>query len=199
MINSHINHHFQTVAGGTNGPKILNDRWSSQYAPIQEFNEKWYESVLLPPTDAEWSTTVSDLPNGKAPGPSGISNEMIKHLGVSMSTAFRKLISYCFILNDIPQKWRNATVYPIPKPTEWNCNLNNTRPITLLETARKLMVKIINRRLSNIIAKRNILKGGNHAGLPRGSTFAPLHIINGILEDALENNKELWILFQDFK
>src|SRR5437763_6072823 len=59
------------------------------------------------------------------------------------------------------------------------------------------MVKIINRRLSNIIAKRNILKGGNHAGLPGGSTFAPLHIINSILEDASENNKELWILFQD--
>src|SRR5437764_11557399 len=90
MIDSHINHHFQTVAGGTNGPKVLNDRWSSQYAPIQEFNENWYESVLLPPTDTEWSSAISDLANGKAPGPSGISNEMIKHLGSSMSAALRK-------------------------------------------------------------------------------------------------------------
>ena len=84
-----------------------------------------------------------------------------------------------------------STVYAILKPTEWNCNLNNMRPITLLKTAQKLMVKIINKRLFNIIAKHNILKGDNHADLPRGSTFTPLHIINGILEDASENNREL--------
>ena len=48
-----------------------------------------------------------------------------------------------------------------------------------------------------MISKRQILKGGNHAALPGGSTFAPLKTINAFLEDAHENSKEIWMLFQD--
>ncbi|RIA80174.1 hypothetical protein C1645_882316 [Glomus cerebriforme] len=35
------------------------------------------------------------------------------------------------------------------------------------------------------------------AWLPGKSTFEPIQIINEIIEDARENNKEIWILFQD--
>ena len=114
-----------------------------------------------------------------------------------MRTATRKLCNLCLILNDIPGEWREGVIYPIPKPTEWNCNLANTRPITLLETLRKAFVKVITNRLTGIIAKRNILREGNHAALPGGSTFTPLRIINAVLEDAVESDKEIWFLFQD--
>src|SRR4051795_443004 len=59
----------------------------------------------------------------------------------------------------IPSQWKDATIYPIPKPMDWNCYLKNTRPITLLETARKLMTKIMTNRLANILHRHNILKG----------------------------------------
>ena len=62
---------------------------------------------------------------------------------------------------------------------------------------RKAFVKVITNRLTSIIAKRNILRGGNHAALPGGSTFAPLRIINAVLEDAVDSDKEIWFLFQD--
>ncbi|GBC53991.2 hypothetical protein RIR_jg15967.t1 [Rhizophagus irregularis DAOM 181602=DAOM 197198] len=79
----------------------------------------------------------------------------------------------------------------------WEYSLTKTRPIILLETLRKVLVKIVTKRLSKVIAERNILKGGNHAGLPGGSTEAPLRIINTCIEDAKKNNKELWLTFQD--
>ena len=48
------------------------------------------------------------------------------------------------------------------------------------------------------MVKHKILQGGNHAGLPGGSTLEPLGIINTIIEDArASNKKELWIMFQD--
>ena len=197
QIKSQTNQHFQTVAGGRHQPKQLNPRWTRQYTPLSGIKDEWYSTLMSSPTRDEWQSVINSLPNGKAAGPSGVSNEMLKHLGKPMANALWKLICICCQLNDIPADWREAVVYPIPKPTNWECDLNKTRPITLLETSRKALVKIINQRLSHIIANYGILEGGNHAGLPGGSTLPPTRILNALIEDATENKKELWVLFQD--
>jgi hypothetical protein len=102
-----------------------------------------------------------------------------------------------FKVGDIPNDWKIAHLYPIPKPNEWHFDITKTRPITLLETARKAFAKILNNRLTKIISRNNILKGNNYAGLPGKSTQDPIKILNMIMEEALENKKEIWLLFQD--
>src|SRR4029078_1677085 len=82
---------------------------------------------------------------------------------------------------------------------EWGYSLNNIRPIALIETFRKIVTKIITRRLAKVFVEREILKGPNYAGLPGNSTEQPVHILNMIMEEAKEKNKELWILLQDMK
>ena len=88
-------------------------------------------------------------------------------------------------------------IYLIPKINDWNYDITQTRLIILLDVVRKSLVKVITNRLSIIIAKNNVLKGGNFAGIPGGSTFEPLRILNSIIENANNRNKELWILLQD--
>ena len=110
------------------------------------------------PTEQEWYSVINKLPNDKAAGPSGITNEMLKHLGPNTAKCLWQFICACIRINDIPQGWREAHVYPIPKPKEWECNLNNTRPITLLETTRKAMVCVLNNRLADIMVKTKYLK-----------------------------------------
>ena len=68
---------------------------------------------------------------------------MIKHLGSNTHHLLWKLIKMCFELSNIPDEWKIAHVYPIPKPVDWNCDITKTRPITLLETTRKAFIKII--------------------------------------------------------
>src|SRR5256886_2745251 len=111
---------------------------------------------------------------------------MIKHLGPKTQQLLWKFISDCITTTFIPDEWREAFVYPIPKPKEWECELTNTRPITLLETVRKLMVKILNHRLSNLLAQKHILKGYQFAGIPGSSTMEPIRILNELIEDAKE-------------
>ena len=77
-------------------------------------------------------------------------------------------------------------------------DLNKTRPITLLECPRKFLMKILTNRISNILINNtNVLGENNFAALPGRSTHEPIHILNNIMEEARENKKELWVLFQD--
>ena len=55
------------------------------------------------------------------------------------------------------------------------------RPITLLDTVHKVVVKVLTNRLMNIFVQHSILKGYNFATLPHSSTFEPLRIIDNIL------------------
>ncbi|EXX79126.1 hypothetical protein RirG_008640 [Rhizophagus irregularis DAOM 197198w] len=92
-----------------------------------------------------------------------ITYEMLKHLETRTSALLLILIQTCLSNADIPDLWRLAMVFPIPKPHEWKCQLKNTRPITLLEVIRKSLVKLFYNRLSTIMASHDVLKGGNFA------------------------------------
>src|SRR6266480_3571206 len=110
---------------------------------------------------------------------------------------FRKLAAICYNTAKVPDQWKLTQMYPIPKPSDWEYNLGRTRPIILLECIRKLCTKVMTRRLADICASHEILKGPNFMGLRGESTKIPLHTLANVIEDAKEKKKELWIAFQD--
>ncbi|GET61402.1 reverse transcriptase family protein [Rhizophagus irregularis DAOM 181602=DAOM 197198] len=200
-IDDAVINHFQNSVPIKSSPpdniSALPEKWSSAYRPMDDVNSSIYDSLLDPPTLEEWLFTVSSMPNDKAPGPSMITYEMLKHLGSNASALVLILVQSCFHTADIPDLWRQAMVFPIPKPHEWKCQLKNTRPITLLEVIRKSLVKLFYNRLASILASNEVLKGGNFAGLPGGSCRDPIVVLESIIHDAHVNKSPLWILSQD--
>jgi len=186
--------HFQHAAGAINQTKTIPSEWIDEYNPRSYIDDYIYDNLMNDIEADELISLISTLPNNKASGPSTISNEMIKHFPDSMVTLIRILFNKILLYNDIPIEWKSATIYPIPKPKEWECKLQNTRPITLLETMRKLFTKVLNKRLSTIYTTHCVLKGNNFAGLPHNSTFEPLRILDNIIQDARYHKNELWIL-----
>src|SRR6266508_2231875 len=122
---------------------------------------------------------------------------MLKHLDPSIQHKLWLLVKATLTLNDIPDQWKEAYLYPIPKPKEWHYDVNNTRPITLLDTIHKAVVKLMTNRLIKIFTQNKILRGYNFAALPHSSTFEPLRIIDNILYDVKQHDRKLWLLFQD--
>ncbi|GBC20914.2 RNA-directed DNA polymerase from mobile element jockey-like [Rhizophagus irregularis DAOM 181602=DAOM 197198] len=200
-IDNAVINHFQNSVPIKSTPPInisaLPERWSSAYRPMDDVDSSIYNSLLDPPTLDEWLSTVSSMPNDKAPGPSMITYEMLKHLGPNTSALILILVQSCLRTADIPDLWRQAMVFPIPKPHEWKCQLKNTRPITLLEVIRKSLVKLFYNRLASILASNEVLRGGNFAGLPGGSCRDPIVVLESIIHDAHVNKSPLWILSQD--
>ncbi|CAB4408520.1 unnamed protein product [Rhizophagus irregularis] len=197
-IDDAIVDHFQNFVPIHSSPpssiSMLPTRWSDAYQPLPDVFADIYDSLLNPPSLDEWLSTVSSMPNDKAAGPSMITYEMLKHLGPRVSDLLLILIQHCLLKADIPDLWRQAMVFPIPKPHEWKCQLKNTRPITLLEVIRKTLVKLFYNRLSSILARHDVLKGGNFAGLPGGSCRDPIITLELIIHDAHLNKNPLWIL-----
>ena len=58
---------------------------------------------------------------------------------------------------------------------------------------------MITKRLAKVFIEKEILKGPNYAGLLGNSTKQPVHILNMIMEEAKEKDKEVWILLQDMR
>src|ERR1041385_4928624 len=175
----------------------MNSRWRSEYSPLPHIDDSIYDALLFAPTDKEWASTLKSLPNGKAAGISGIPYELLKHLPNEALKYLKDIVSLYFASSHIPSEWKEATIYPIPKPQEWHCYLKNTRPITLLDTARKLMTRIMNKRLSTILSQHKVMKGNNYAGLPRCSYDLPITLLENIMNDSKTNNKPLFVFLQD--
>ncbi|CAG8646355.1 4203_t:CDS:2 [Cetraspora pellucida] len=104
----------------------------------------------------------------------------------------KALASLVLETKEIPKKWKIAQAYSILKDVDWEYNLNNIRPIALIETFKKLVTKIITRRLAKIFTEREILKEPNYAGLLGNSTEQPIYILNIKIEEwALKKDKIL--------
>ncbi|PKC67762.1 hypothetical protein RhiirA1_393459 [Rhizophagus irregularis] len=147
QVMEETNRHFQTVAGSVNRKKPIQGRWKEQYKPQPHINENIYSSIMDAPSYDEWLDIIRQLSNGKATGPSGVSNEMLKHLSDDCNHILYYLICKIIELGYLPKQWKEATVFPIAKPKPFNCELSNSRPITLLETTRKALKMIILQRI----------------------------------------------------
>jgi hypothetical protein len=150
-------------------------------------------------TPEEIEEVIRNSPNNKAPGREKSTYEWYKHIGKNTTNCLVNLFNICIKTSEVPRAWRKSNIIPIPKKENWDNDFNNLRPIALLETPRKLFTKILTNRLGNILRDSKILAHNNWAGLPGENTEHPIIIMENIIEEAREQNKECWILFQDMR
>src|SRR5436190_1596150 len=93
---------------------------------------------------------IRALNKGKAGGLSKITYDIMKECNGKIKEILRKFSNECIKTKLMPIDWSRGVIYPIPKPGDWNLNLDKTRPITLLECPRKLLMKILTNRLTKI-------------------------------------------------
>ncbi|KAG9306333.1 hypothetical protein G9A89_018216 [Geosiphon pyriformis] len=92
-----------------------------------------------------------------------------------------------------------AWVSMIPKPYDWDGVLMNTRSIALIETARKILSKILSDCILMACSKFNVLQGDNFLVLKGTSTQSPVFAVGSVIEDAIEKDRELWLVLQDMR
>src|SRR6266496_5885787 len=121
----------------------------------------------------------------------------ISHLHYRVLTLVLILFNRILSQGYIPQQWKHALLFPIPKPIAFNYNLNNTRPIALLDCLRKFFFKIITNRLNTYLTRSNLLQNNNRARIGSNSCLEPISIVNHLLHQATSTNSPLFIALQD--
>ena len=132
----------------------------------RQVREQLKQKQDQPPTDScmteaismeEVELAIRQLKCKNAPGPDGVTNDMIKNFGLLTKRTLLKLFNESWKTGTVPAMWKKSTIIPIHKKGKDKKNPNSYRPISLLSCLGKLQEKVINRRLLSFLEDNNVL------------------------------------------
>ncbi len=152
------------------------------------------ETISLSETDIQ--SILTNLPVGKASGPDGVSNRILKELKSEISAPLTDLFNQSITSGHFPNSWKEANVCPIFKAGDPSLT-SNYRPISLLNTISKVLEKAVFKYLYNHFHDNNILTPLQSGFVPGDSTVNQLTFLYNTFCRALDDGKEVRVVFCD--
>ena len=153
-------------------------------------------SSLVFTTD-EVKAILRTLPVGKAVGPDGISNRILRELANELSTPLATLFNQSVHQGEVPIRFKIAHVCPVPKGGGDASNVCNYRPISLLSNLDKVFERLVFKHLFNQLRDNNILTSFQSGFIPGDSTTNQLTFLYNTFCQALDAGKEVRAVFCD--
>jgi hypothetical protein len=132
---------------------------------------------------------ANKLGNDKAPGPDRIPNKAVK-LAIELNPgAFVDLYNLCLKECRFPDRWKVQKLVLLPKPNKQNGDPASFRPICLIDTAGKLLEKILATRLNWAIGEAGDLSPMQFGFRKQRSTLDAIATVVDIAAKALEGTR----------
>ena len=175
---------------------VLNDQNAvlpniTPYTVVSQFTE-----LVLTPDEVE--SLLKSLVDGKASGPNGLNNKVLKELASEISEPLCSLFNYSLSLGSFPNSWKEANITPIPKKGDLSL-LTNHRPVSLLNAELKVFERLVFKHLFNHLRDNNILTPLQSGFIPGDSTVNQLTFLYNTFCRALDEGKEIRVAFCDIK
>ena len=148
------------------------------------------------PTLEEVKEALNHLKCNKSPGEDGIPTELMQKGGEILSINMHELIQLVWKQETMPKEWSTSIIVSLHKKGD-RTNCNNYRGLSMLNTAYKVLSRVIYKRLETSM---NIICGEYQAGFRtnRGTTDH-IFTIRQVIEKCAEFNIDIHMLFIDFK
>ena len=182
-----LNNHFQNQT-------ILNE----QNAVLPPLPPPAYQSQLstLVLTPLEVESVLKGLKVGKASGPNGLSNRILKELSSQLAQPLCSLFNQSLRSGIMPATYKEANVCPVPKKGDLS-SASNYRPISLLNSESKVFEKTIFKHLYTHLQGNNMLSSFQSGFIPGDSTVNQLTYLYHTFCEALDSGKEVRAVFCD--
>ena len=118
--------------------------------------------LITPPSFEEFTTAIKHLHNGSAPGVSGLSYNMIKSWPDSCKQMAYDCLSKQWEDKHVCSSWKWRWLVPIPKKQNDITQLNDLRPLMLLEALRKVWTGLVISKLQSVWQRRRTLNQAQH-------------------------------------
>ena len=158
--------------------------------------QELHQALTQPVSFEEFSNTLYGKRGGKSPGPSGVTINHLKLLPIDTLKLLHNTLQFFYTKHHVPHQWKIRTMALIPK-SESSINFSQFRPIMLLDEVRKLWLTILKRRRDPILHNHNIFNRSQCGGIAQSGTENAVFATINCLEDAIERQTELHILYTD--
>ncbi len=147
-------------------------------------------------TSEEVISTLKAVPVGKAAGPDGIDNRILREICNELAIPLSDLFNHSLNIGLFPESWKDAHVCAIFKKDDPTL-VNNYRPISLLNTLEKVFERIVFKHLFNFMQHNKILTPLQSGFIPKDSTINQLTYLYNTFCHALDDGKEVKVVFFD--
>ena len=178
-------------------PNEVKEGYENYTETLERFIEQCWEmedETSEELTDEEIMDTIENLEDGKATGPDGISNEMIKRGGRSLQRSILRMMKSVYKNEKIPEEWNTAYIKNIYKGKGSKKEMSNYRGLILNPHVSKIFEKIIEKKESNILQNMSEYQCGARKGK---STREHHFTIRTIIEEAKIENEEITAVYFD--
>lgn len=147
-------------------------------------------------TESEVSDLIKSIDTSKATGADGISPKLVHLAGPAIIPSITKLINLSLSHGVVPKSWKEANVIPLYKKGD-RSDINNYRPVSILPCLSKILERIVFKHVFNYFRDNNLLTPHQSGFRPGDSTVNQLSYLYHVFAHALDNKKELKIVFCD--
>ena len=153
------------------------------------------EGPCEPVSAEEVAKALRSLKKGKSAGPSGITTEMIQLCEDETAEALRQVAQNMLNGGQMPKSWHKSTMVPIFNGKGSPLECNNYRGIKLLEHGMKVVEKIWEQRLRQIVD----IEDAQFGFMPGRGTTDAIFILRQLIEKYNEGQKDLYMIFVDLE
>ena len=157
------------------------------------------DPMKLPITLQELQTALRKLKKKKSPGPDGITNEMLTHLGNTATHKLLEIFNLSWEEGKVPQIWREAIMIPVYKKGKDRKIASSYRPISLTSCVVKTMERIVNTRLMWYLETEDILSEEQAGFRQFRCTEDQTTYLAQEIEDAFQEQKVLFATWIDLQ
>ena len=149
-------------------------------------------SMDITVTENELSKVIRKLPNGKAPGPDGIPNEVWKRILNTVGKELARVITGILRLGELPGSFKESTTVALRKEKKKDYSLPGSyRPIVCENTIAKIVEKVIADGITREAEERGLLLWNQIGARKNRSTLSALELLTGSIQTAWAAKKKV--------
>eukprot|EP00961_Rhodomonas_salina_P145085 1952872-Rhodomonas_salina.1 len=151
----------------------------------------------LPLTWSDWEWYVRRLPRRKAGGEDGVTYELVQEAPLRLQQVILDGVNAMLAGQALPPHWKGGVIQLLTK-RDPNSQIENLRPVTLLQVAYKLFTSVVANRLSHEMEGAGMLEDSQHGFRPHKQTRQPVAVLQHMITESKRQGSRLVVAYLDW-